>query len=73
VCDPDRNIREESLVGLGKRKDQRVVPALIALLNQPEATDRVKEATEAFLSDKEQVADRSPADYIAALKTRFAL
>jgi HEAT repeat protein len=71
--DPNRDVREESLVGLGKRKDQRALPALIAELNQPEISDRVIEAAEGFLSETEQAEERSPSDYVAALKKRFSL
>lgn len=71
--DSNRDVREEALVGLGKRNDQRALPALVAELNQPEISDRVIEAAQAFLSETEQVADRSPGDYVAALKQRFSL
>jgi HEAT repeat protein len=73
MSDPNRDVREESLVGLGKRKDRRALPALIVELNQPEICSRVIEAAEAFLGDKEQSADRSPGDYVAALKKQFPL
>jgi HEAT repeat protein len=73
MSDPNRNVREESLVGLGKRKDQRALPALIAELSRPEISDRVLEAAEAFLSESEPGADRRPADYVAALKRHFSL
>jgi HEAT repeat protein len=71
LTDSNKDVREESLVGLGKRKDQRALPTLIAELNQPEISDRVIEAAEAFLGDKEQTADRSPGDFVAALKKHF--
>jgi HEAT repeat protein len=73
MSDPNRNVREESLVGLSKRKDQRALPVLIAELSQTEMSDRVIEAAEAFLSEKEQGANRSPGDYVAALKKHFSL
>jgi HEAT repeat protein len=73
VSDPNRDVREESLVGLSKRKDQRAVPALIDELNQPEISSRVIEAADAFLVDKERAADRSPGDYVAALKKHLPL
>lgn len=71
--DSNRDVREESLVGLGKRKDRRALPTLVAELGQPEISDRVFEAAQAFLSETEQAADRSPVDWVAALKKRFAL
>ena len=73
MSDPNRDVREESLVGLGKRKDQRALPPLIVELNQPEISDRVIEAAQAFLGEKQQGADRSPGDYIVALKKDFSL
>ena len=71
--DANRDVREESLVGLGKRKDQRALPALIAEFDQSEISPRVIEAAEAFLGEKERADDRSPGDYLAALKRRFHL
>jgi HEAT repeat protein len=73
LTDPNRDVREESLVGLGKRKERRALPALIAELNQPKISDRVIEAAEEFLGNKEQWADRSPGNYVAALKKHFLL
>jgi HEAT repeat protein len=71
IHDSNRDVREEALVALSKRKDRRVLPVLIAELSQPEITDRVTEAAEAFLSEEEQATERSPVDYIAALKKRL--
>jgi len=36
MSDPNRDVREESPVGSGKRKDQRALPVLISELNQSE-------------------------------------
>ena len=72
VSDTSRDVREESLVGLAKRKDQRALPALIDELNQPEISTRVIEAADAFLVDKERAADRSPGEYVVALKKNFS-
>jgi HEAT repeat protein len=73
MSDPNRDVREESLVGLSKRKDQRALPALIFELNQPEISSRVIEAAKAFLDETNQPVDWSPSDYVAALKKRFSL
>jgi len=73
MTDPDEDVREESLVGLGKRKDLRALHPLLAELNKPNVSERVKEAAELFLSENEQQADRSPNDYVAALKKHFSL
>ena len=69
MSDPYRDVREESLVGLAKRKDQRALQVLIAELNQPEVSNAVLEAAAEFLG--EQQADRSSSDYVALLKQRF--
>ena len=76
--DPDENVREEAIVGLAKRKDQRVLPALIAALNQPGlhgpgVTMLTIEAADALLELENERTDWSDADYIAALKERFSI
>ncbi len=73
MTDPDEDVREESLVGLSKRKDPQALPQLIVELNQPDVSDRVKEAAESILSVSEQRIDRSPSDYVAELKKQFSL
>jgi hypothetical protein len=50
ISDPYRDVREESLVGLAKRKDQRALQVLIAELNQPEVSNAVLEAAAEFLA-----------------------
>ncbi len=69
ISDPCPDVREESLVGLARRKDQRALKVLIAALNQPEISDRVREAAAEFLG--EQHADHTSNDYMALLKQRF--
>jgi HEAT repeat protein len=69
ISDPCPDVREESLVGLAKRKDQRALNVLFAALNQPEVSNRVREAAAEFLG--EQQADHTPSHYIALLKERF--
>src|SRR6476646_10261660 len=54
LSDSKENVREEAIVGLAKRKDTRVIPALLAALNQsepikPSATTLTIEAAEAIL------------------------
>ena len=73
MSDPNDDVREESLVGLGKRKDRRALPLLIAELNKPGFSDRVIEAAEGFLSEKDQVADRNPSEYATELKKLLSL
>jgi HEAT repeat protein len=73
MSDTSRNVREESLVGLGKRKDQRALPVLITELNQTEISDRIIEAAECFLGEDKQRMNWSPSDYADALKKYFTL
>ena len=76
--DSNSNVREETMVGLAKRKDKRVLPALIAALNQPElhgpgVTVLTIEAAEAMLDMEHERRDWSGAEYVAALRERFSL
>lgn len=73
MSDPNPDVREESMVGLGKRKDRRALPALIAELNEPGFSDRMIEAADAFLDENVPRADRGADYYVAALKKRFSL
>jgi HEAT repeat protein len=73
MTDPDRDVREESLVGLAKRQDRRALPAVIAELNDPEMTTRITDAAELFLGEGENRQDWRPGDYVAALRKRFSL
>jgi HEAT repeat protein len=73
ISDPNREVREESLVALAKRKELRALPALIAELNQPEISDRLKEAAESFLNENERRVGWSPTDYATALRRHFSL
>jgi len=73
ITDSNRDVREESLVGLAKRQDRGALPALIAELNKPEISIRITEAAESFLRDGEASQDWLPDSYIAALKKRFSL
>jgi HEAT repeat protein len=76
--DSNEEVREEALVGLAKRKDTRVLPALIAALNKsalnhPGVTELTTEAADAMLGLEHERTDWSGADYIAALSERFRL
>jgi HEAT repeat protein len=73
LTDPFRNVREEALAGLSKRKDQRALPTLISALQESETSDAVVEAAEEFLSSEERSADRTAGDYAAALKKKFSV
>jgi len=69
ISDSCPDVREESLVGLAKRKDHRALEVLIAALNEPEVSDRVREAAAEFLG--QQQADHTSSHYVALLKERF--
>ncbi len=76
LSDSNGNVREEAIVGLAKRKDTRVIPALLALLNQsefakPGTTTLTIEAAKAMLELEAERRDWGVADYAAALRERF--
>jgi HEAT repeat protein len=73
ITDPNRDVREEAILALSKRNELRVVPALLAELNQPDIAERLKDAAESFLDDNEHRIGWSPNDYAAALRKHFSL
>ena len=78
LSDSNENVREEAIFGLAKRKDQRVIPALIAALSQsalagPGSTMLAIEAAEAMLGMENERRDWTSRDYISALQEQFLL
>jgi len=78
LSDSNEDVREEAMVGLAKRKDERVLPALLSALNQPNLDDPgvtmlTIEAADAMLDMENERRDWSGAEYIAALRDRFSL
>ena len=76
LSDSNENVREEAMVGLAKRRDTRVLPVLIAALNQselvkPSATTLTIDAAEAMLELDDERRDWGVAKYAAALRERF--
>lgn len=70
--DGNPDTREEAVAGLGKRKDLRVLPDLIELLQQDEVSYGVVEAA-CHLLDMDQINEEWSADeYINALTNRYA-
>ena len=67
--DPDEDVREEAAVGLGKRRGQRLIPKLLAMLEEPELKVRVAEAAAAMLGLDRDPDEWVAADYRAALLT----
>jgi len=75
--DTNDDVREEAMVGLAKRKDQRVLPALIAALNQselddPGITQLTIEAADLMLDFADERKDWSGTEYAAALRERYS-
>jgi len=71
--DPDEELREEAMVGLGKRKDQRVLSMLLARLERPEISVRVIEVAYLMLEMDNEREGWKGADYAHALRQRFSL
>jgi hypothetical protein len=61
------------MVGLGKRKDRRVLSVLLPALEQPTMTVRVIEAAYMMLDMQNEREGWNGADYAAALRERFSL
>jgi HEAT repeat protein len=70
--DPNEDVREEAIAGLGKRQDQRVLPSLLAALERPPVTDRVIEGAYHLLEMENDRKGWGPGEYAAALRERFA-
>jgi hypothetical protein len=71
--DADEDVRVEAAVGLGKRQDQRLIPRLRTMLDEPELKLRVAEAASALLGLDEDPPEWTAADYKAALIGKFQL
>jgi HEAT repeat protein len=78
LSDSNERVREEAMVGLAKRKDKRVLPALLAALNQselddPGITELTIETAYLMLGFAEERKDWDGTDYAAALRERFSV
>ncbi len=71
LSDPSQDTREEAAVGLGKRKDRRVIPILTQMLSEPEPADRAVEAASLMLGMEQNETEMTAHDYISALTVRF--
>ncbi len=69
--DPNEDVREEAMVGLGKRRDHRVLPALKAALRRASVSDRVIEAAYEMLNMRDACKDWGIDEYVTALSDRF--
>jgi len=70
--DGNPDTREEAVAGLGKRKDLRVLPDLLDLLQEEEVSYGVVEAACHLLDLQEINEDWGAEEYIEALTTRYA-
>lgn len=61
------------MVGLGKRKDQRVLSTLLMHLERPNTTVRVIETAYQILGMENEREGWKGTDYAAALRQRFSL
>ena len=71
LSDTDEDVSEEAMVGLAKRKDLRVLPSLLQVLERWSVTSRGIEAAGYILGIDERE-DWKPIDYAAALRNHFA-
>jgi HEAT repeat protein len=71
--DADEDVREEAAVGLGKRQDERLIPKLKTMLDEPELKCRVAEAAAALLGLDPDPPEWEAADYKAALLRKFKI
>jgi hypothetical protein len=73
VTDSDEDVREEAIVGLGKRRDLRLLPVLRGLLDAPALKLRVAEAASAMLGLSEDPEEWEAEDYKRALEETFGI
>lgn len=72
LSDSSEDVREEAMVGLGKRKDLRVLPFLQAAVQGTEINSRVAEAASLLLGMESDPDDWGAEEYRTALRERFA-
>jgi HEAT repeat protein len=71
--DSNKEVREEAAMGLGKRQDQRLLPKLLEMLDEPGFTIRVAEAASALMGLDHDPPEWTAADYKPALKRKFQI
>ncbi len=71
LSDPDEDVREEAAVGLGKRRELRLLPPLRTMLSMPVLKLRTAEAASALLGLPEDPEEWEAEDYKAALDAKF--
>lgn len=73
VSDSNEDAREEATISLSKRRDQRVLIPLIAMLEQPTVPVRAIEAAALMLGNENEGIDWNGQQYAAALRQKFLL
>jgi len=73
LSDLNEEVREEAMAALGKRRDQRVMPFLLAALEPSAVSVPVIEAACDLLDMDTDREDWSTDDYASALRERFDL
>ena len=71
IDDPDNDVREEAMVGLAKRQDRRMLPALITALESTSVSERVIEAAVEMLALETPPKAWDAQQYAAALKAHL--
>jgi HEAT repeat protein len=72
LSDENEDVREEAAIGLGKRRDNRLIPALSRMLDAPELKVRVAEAASLLLGLPKDPPEWDAGDYKDALKKSSA-
>lgn len=73
LSDSYEDVRLEAMAGLGKRRDQRILPCLLAKLEQSDAAIPVIEAARDMLDMESAGEGWGTSDYASALRQRFRL
>jgi hypothetical protein len=74
LSDANQDVYEEAAVGLGKRQDQRVIPKLQTMLDEPELSPRARETAASLLGlDPDDLSEWTTADCRSALINKFNL
>lgn len=71
LSDENEEVREEAMIGLAKRKDARVLPALMAAVKGDQIKVRVAEAASLLLGMPSDPPDWGAKEYRVALEQRF--
>jgi len=71
LSDSNQDVRAEAMAGLAKRRDQRVLPSLVAALAESAVSGPAIEAACSMLDMDADREDWSAADYASALQERY--